>query len=277
MKELIKSRIEALLSKEFYCDLKELNEKATIYSVNPNTKQSYIKILIYRNCIVVCTSESLQSKISEILQGKNRDEIFELPFVYGQTIHYVPDGDILLDVKCPSVPAEASNTGCPKVDTLSDSMCYPAGYQYESLFNKEIFSLVGLTGFENSLAFDETGFTSTKAVCLAKDNERIIGVAGAAESSIDGVWEVGIDVLEEYRNAGLGTYLVRKLTKELLKRNVVPFYSASVTNIGSQMVASRCGYIPFWVDTFGTIFDGSSAYNALFRKGLADPDFLNDK
>ncbi len=102
----------------------------------------------------------------------------------------------------------------------------------------------------------------------AKDNHKIIGVAGAAKSSADGVWEIGIDVMEEYRNARLGTYLVRGLTKELLAQNIIPFYSASITNIGSQMVASRCGYIPLWVDTFGTILDGSSVYNDMM-KGLS--------
>lgn len=51
------------------------------------------------------------------------------------------------------------------------------------------------------------------------------------------------------------------LTKELLLQNIIPFYSDSVTNIASQMVASRCGYIPYWIDTFGTILDGSSIYN----------------
>ena len=74
--------------------------------------------------------------------------------------------------------------------------------------------------------------------------------------------------MEEYRNARLGTYLVKGLTKELLTRNIIPFYSASITNIGSQMVANRCHYIPFWVDTFGTILDGSSVYNDMM-KGLS--------
>lgn len=90
-------------------------------------------------------------------------------------------------------------------------------------------------------------------------------MAGAAESSVSGVWEIGIDVREEYRKAKLGTYLVRKLTEELLAREIIPFYSASVTNIASQMVASRSGYIPFWVDTFGTVLDGSSVYEDLLK------------
>ena len=95
---------------------------------------------------------------------------------------------------------------------------------------------------------------------MARDQERIAGVAGAAESSVQGVWEMGVDVLEDYRNAGLGTFLVRKLAGELLTRKIVPFYSASVTNLGSQMVANRCGFILCWVDTFGTVLDGSSVY-----------------
>ena len=241
MKELIKNKIEELLSKEFYCSLNELNEKATIYSINFNTKQPYIKILAYRNCVVVCTSENLHSKVQKLLQNKTRDEIFEFPFVYGQTIHYVPN------------------------DNYTEDTLISSNYEYESLFDSDLLKLTGLTGFDNSLAFDENGFTATKAASVARDNDKIIGVASAAESLINGVWEIGVDVMEAYRNAKLGTQLVRKLTGALLARNIIPFYSASITNIGSQMVASRCGYIPYWVDTYGTILDGSSVYNNLVK------------
>ena len=241
MKAIIKSKIEELLSKEFYCSADELNGKSVVYSVNFNAKKPYIKILAYRNCVVICTSEDLYSKVRELVQSKNRDEIFELPLVYGQTIHYVPN------------------------DNYTKDASVSLNYECEYLFERDILSLTGLTGFENSVAFDENGSTSTKAAYIAKDKNRIIGVAGAAESSVNDIWEIGVDVMEEYRNARLGTYLVRGLTKELLARNIIPFYSASVTNIGSQMVASRCGYIPFWIDTFGTILDGSSVYNDITR------------
>lgn len=237
MRETIKNRIEKLLSEEYYCSSAKLNGKDIIYTINTNAQKPYIKILAYRNCIVVCTSRDLYIKVKEILKDKNRDEIFELPFVYGQTIHYVPDNTDTYNI---------SNT---------------SGYEYEFLFYEDILKLGGLKGFENSLSFDENGHTPTKAVYIAKDCEQIVGIAGAAKTSIEGVWEMGIDVREEYRNARVGTNLVSSLTKQLLLRNIVPFYSASVTNIGSQMVASRCGYIPLWVDTFGTILDGSSVYN----------------
>lgn len=241
MKEIIKNKVEELLSKEYYCTIKKLNEKGTVYSVNLNAEQPYIKILAYRNCIAVCTSKNLYSKVRELLQDKNRDEIFENPLVYGQTIHYVPDHNCI------------------------DDILISSDYKFECLFDRDISSLNGLAGFENSLAFDDNGSTPTKAVYLASDNKKIIGIAGASESSVNGVWEIGVDVIEEYRNARLGTYLVGKLTRELLAQNIIPFYSASITNIGSQMVAGRCGYIPLWVDTFGTILDGSSVYNDIVR------------
>ena len=237
MNVMMKSKVEELLSKEFYCSSKDLNGKATVYSVNSDAKRPYIKILAYRNCVVVCTSEDLHYKVQELLRDKNRDEIFELPLVYGQTIHYIPD------------------------DSCKDGALVSLNYKCEYLFYRGVLSLHGLTGFENSLAFDESGSTSTRAVYIARDRDRIIGVAGAAESFVNGVWEMGVDVMEEYRKAGLGTYLVRGLTKKLLAQDIIPFYSASVTNIGSQMAAARSGYIPCWIDTFGTILDGSSVYN----------------
>ena len=88
MKAIIKSKIEELLSKEFYCSADELNGKSVVYSVNINAKKPYIKILAYRNCVVICTSKDLYYKVRELIQSKNRDEIFELPLVYGQTIHW---------------------------------------------------------------------------------------------------------------------------------------------------------------------------------------------
>lgn len=239
-------KIEELLTKEYACTPEELNGGETVFSIRADAARPFIKILAYRNCVVVCTSEALHGKIRGLLKGKSRDEIFELPYVYGQTIHYVPDPGLV-------------NTAMA-----------PPGFECGFFFEKEVLSLRGLTGFGNSLEFADDGSTPTRAVCIAKDSGRVAGAAGAAGSSVEGLWEVGVDVLEKYRNARLGTWLVRRLTKELTDRNILPFYSASVTNIGSQMVASRCGYIPAWVDTFGTTLDGSSVYRETVS-GMRNP------
>ena len=241
-KSIIRNKIEKLLAKEFYLTVEALGGKGTVYSVNTDAEKPYIKILAYRNCVAVCSCERLHAKVRALLQDRSRDEIFEMPFVYGQTIHYVPDFER-------TVPVPA-----------------PPGCEWEFLMGEKIRSLNGLKGFENALAFDENGSTPTRAVCIARCGGRIIGAAGAADSSVDGVWEAGVDVMEAYRGAGLGTCLVDRLTRELLTREIVPFYSASVTNLGSQMVAAGCGYRPMWVDTFGTVLDGSSVYEEFVRE-----------
>lgn len=33
--------------------------------------------------------------------------------------------------------------------------------------------------------------------------------------------------------------------------DIIPFYSASVTNLASQAVAIRSGYMPLWTDSYG--------------------------
>lgn len=241
MREMIRNKVEEYLAREYWCSPSRLRAGGTVYTVHGAADRPYIKIMAYRDTVVVCTSKDLAGRVRDLVENKSRDEIFELPLVYGQTIHYVPD---------------RSDKGEVPAPTVLDSTF---------LFGDEIFSLRGLQGFDNSLAFDDRGHTPTKAACIARNGDMITGVSGAAPASPEGLWEVGMDVLPEYRNSGMGTYLVTKLTGELLKRDVVPFYSASVTNIGSQMVAARCGYIPAWVDTYGTVLDGSSPYGDLLH------------
>ncbi len=243
MRVEIRQKIERFLAEQYFCGATELNGAEIFYTVHTEMKRPYLKIMAYRNCVVVCTSPELRAKIKRLLRKKNRDEIFEIPFVYGQTIHFVPG----------------------KIFTMEEMQRnFPLEQDYESavLFGKEISRMEGLTGFENAVAFDGN-VTPTEMACIAEKDGEIVGAAGAAHTALEDVWEIGVDVLEEHRNAGLAAALVSQLTGELLARGIVPFYSASVTNIASQRLAGRCGYVPMWVDTFGTTLDGSSVYNEI--------------
>lgn len=224
----------------FGCTDTDLSRDDIVFTVNSQMEEPYIKILAYQKCVVVNVSADMYMQVKKILSGKNRDEVFEFPLVYGQTIHYIPD------VSMVNEPA------------------LPKAYTYELLEGEAINRLAGIKGFDNSLVFDDKGDTSAGLVFIAKQDNIIVGVAGAGVIT-DTMWEVGIDVILECRNNGLGSALVRKLTLEILKKDILPFYSASVTNTGSQMVAARAGYIPCWIDTFGNIYDKYYAYNCEFQ------------
>lgn len=225
-KELIDTMIKTYLAEQFFCQLSGLDNDRVLFTVNRLIKCVYIKIMAYNNCIVVTTSE---------------DEIFEFPFVYGQTIHFVPDVKRIRKFELPN------------------------HFSYELLREDDIQKLRGSKEFANSLVFDGNGNTSTKIVFLAKKGNEIVGLAGASKET-DHLYEVGIDVKPEYRKGGLGTKLVSCLTIELMSQGIVPFYSVSVTNISSQMVANRSGYVPCWVDTYGNTLDGSSVYDSFVEK-----------
>ena len=80
----------------------------------------------------------------------------------------------------------------------------------------------------------------------AADGRKIVGMSGASADA-PGMWQVGIDVLPEYRGRGLGTLLVRGLCHEVQKRGAMPFYGTSLSNIHSQNIACQCGFAPAWV------------------------------
>ena len=208
------------------CTIEQLKSNGTYFVKNTKEKKDYIKILSVRDANIISLSEDKYEIGKHALLGKNRDELYESTLIFGQTIHYVPD--------------------LRKVTRRS----FPDNFLFELYVGEELKQLCGISGFDNSLAFDENGNTNTDfALCARKDNE-IIAVAGAS-AAFGNILEVGIDVKKEWRGQGLAGLLVRNLTVELLERDMIPFYSASVTNLASQAVVITSGYMPFWTDSYG--------------------------
>ena len=56
----------------------------------------------------------------------------------------------------------------------------------------------------------------------AYDGEKLIGLAGCS-ADCDMMWQIGIDVLPEYRNKGIASALTSRLALKVLERGKVPF------------------------------------------------------
>ena len=76
---------------------------------------------------------------------------------------------------------------------------------------------------------------------------QIMGMSGASSDS-DKMWQTGIDVMPEFRGIGVATALLSILTAEILKQNVVPFYTTWWSHVASKGVAVSSGYKPAWVN-----------------------------
>ena len=81
----------------------------------------------------------------------------------------------------------------------------------------------------------------------AYDNGRLIGLAGCS-ADCDAMWQIGIDVLPEYRRRGIASALTSRLAVEILNRGKVPFYCAAWCNVKSVRNALRSGFRPAWVE-----------------------------
>ena len=81
----------------------------------------------------------------------------------------------------------------------------------------------------------------------AYDGDRLVGLAGCS-ADCDSMWQIGVDVLPEYRRQGIASALTSRLVIEILSRDRVPFYCAAWCNLRSVRNALKSGLRPAWVE-----------------------------
>lgn len=81
----------------------------------------------------------------------------------------------------------------------------------------------------------------------AYENGKLVGLAGCS-ADCEKMWQIGVDVLPEYRRNGIACALTSRLAHEILDRGKVPFYCSAWSNIRSVKNAIKSGFIPTWVE-----------------------------
>ena len=81
----------------------------------------------------------------------------------------------------------------------------------------------------------------------AYDGDRLVGLAGCSADCED-MYQIGVDVLPEYRCQGVAAALTSRLALEIIKLGKVPFYCAAWSNVISVRNAIKCGFKPAWVE-----------------------------
>ncbi len=81
----------------------------------------------------------------------------------------------------------------------------------------------------------------------AYDGDTLVGLA-ACSADCEDMWQIGVDVLPEYRRRGIASALTSMLEKEIIRRNKVPFYCTAWSNVRSVRNAVKSGFAPAWVE-----------------------------
>ncbi len=81
----------------------------------------------------------------------------------------------------------------------------------------------------------------------AYDGGRLVGLAGCS-ADCENMYQIGVDVLPDYRRRGIASALTSRLAAEILSIGKVPFYCAAWCNLKSVRNAIKCGFTPSWVE-----------------------------
>ena len=133
----IRETIYSYIAEQMNCSRQDLHAGETVFIEDSKKPEKYIKILSVEDTDIITLSSDIFSECIRHLCGKSRDELYESNYVFGQTLHYVPD---INQMKL---------------------LPFAEGYTFELLIDDEIRKLYGIRGFDNSLSFDENGSTST--------------------------------------------------------------------------------------------------------------------
>ena len=220
----------------------EKSENVVVTSRVSDGARRYLKLpfscqlVSYGNNVVASVSPEFREIAENYINKYPVDHLFETPHLHvlnealmakGQKIcfmaeYFLPDVEVL------------------RQRTVEDACPYEL-----RILTQEDFADLYLPEWSNALCKDRRHLDVLGVG--AYDNGRLIGLAGCS-ADCDTMWQIGIDVLPEYRRQGIASALTIRLAVEILNRGKVPFYCAAWCNIKSVRNAIKSGFRPAWVE-----------------------------
>ena len=189
-------------------------------------------LVSYGSNVVAQTSEELRPLVEAYLNKYPVEHCFETPHIHALDEMLAPYG---LKV------CFMAEYFLPDVSRLKETDC---GYTLRVL-QPEDFQHLYTPQWSNALC--ENRKELDVLAVGAYDQEKLIGLAGCS-ADCETMYQIGIDVLPEYRRHGIATALTVRLAREIMKLGKVPFYCASWCNLKSVKNAIKAGFSPAWVE-----------------------------
>lgn len=189
-------------------------------------------LVSYGNNIVAQTSQRLKDTVSEYINRYPAFRCFETPNI-----------NILNDMLAPYnlKVCFMAEYFLPDVTKLKRLEC---NYELKVL-QKADFENLYCDKWSNAICKDSK--ERDVLAVGAYDNGKLIGLAGCS-ADCENMYQIGVDVLPEYRRRSIASALTSNLAVEILALGKVPFYCAAWSNIKSVRNAIKCGFYPAWVE-----------------------------
>ena len=219
---------EDFLSTENKIVLSQKNEKARVYMPLPLE----CDLVSYGNNIVAQVSPRMKETVEWYIGKFSVEHCFESPNV------------IALNEKLAQFGYKVcfmAEYFLPDINELKE---LPCDYEIRVL-QPEDFEQYYTAEWGNALCKSRKHLD--KLAVGAFDNGKLVGLAGCS-ADCETMYQIGIDVLPEYRRKGIASAITSRLAIETLKLGKIPFYCAAWSNIKSVRNAIRSGFRPAWVE-----------------------------
>lgn len=223
------------------------SEKARKYLKLPHV----CNLASYGSGIVACGQKELLPEIETFINGVSSiADCFETPELYALN-------DIL--AKCDARVCFMAEYFLPDVGQVyrADTGC---AYELRVL-TADDFAELYVPAWSNALCKDRKQLDVLGVGAYEKG--RLVALAGCS-ADCDAMWQIGVDVLPEYRRQGIASALTNRLAREAFERGKVPFYCAAWSNVKSVKNALRSGFRPAWVEATAR---PNASINEMLKRG----------
>ncbi len=216
----------------------QARDNRIVYSAAHDNARRYLtfpficNLVSYGNNVVASVQEDLQEIVRSYIDSYAVEHLFETPNMQVINTELMEKGYQICFM---------AEYFLPDVNVLRE---LPCKYKLRVLESKD-FEQLYVPQWSNALCEDRKQLDVLGIG--AYDGGRLIGLAGCS-ADCDTMWQIGIDVLPDYRRQGIAAALTSKLALEILDRDKVPFYCAAWSNIKSVRNAVKSGFRPAWVE-----------------------------
>ncbi len=238
----------------------EKNENVVVLSRENAGARRYLKLpfscqlVSYGNNVVASVSPEFRGLTEKYINAYPVEHLFETPHLHVLNEELMKQGQKVCFM------AEYFLPDVERLETRTRRKAIAAGPYKLKLLTQADFADLYLPQWSNALC--EARRELDVLGVGAYDGDRLVGLAGCS-ADCDTMWQIGVDVLPEYRRQGIASTLTSRLAVEILHRGKVPFYCAAWCNVKSVRNAIRSGFRPTWVEMTAKPIETVDGMNAL--------------